>query len=187
MNYIWSGMIIISLICAAANGCLDETAAAALDGANASVTFLISLAGAMCFWNGFLKIAENSGASGAVRRLLMPAVQLLFRDAPEKAKEYITMNMSANLLGMGNAATPMGIKAMNELDKANGGALHASKNMCMLVAINTASIQLVPSTIMAIRQAAGAAEPASVVLPILIASFGGCAAAVTAVKIFIRR
>lgn len=185
MNYIWSGMIIISLICAAANGRLNETAAAALDGANASVTFLISLAGAMCFWNGFLKIAENSGAAGAVQRLLMPVVKRLFRDAPEKAREYITMNMSANLLGMGNAATPMGIKAMSELDKANKGSPHASKNMCMLVALNTASIQLIPSTILAIRQAAGAAEPASVVIPILAASFGGCIAAVTAVKLFL--
>lgn len=187
MNYIWSGMILISLICAAVNGRIDETAAAALDGANASVTFLISLAGAMCFWNGFLKIAENSGASGAVQRLLMPIVKRLFRNAPEKAREYITMNMSANLLGMGNAATPMGIKAMNELDKANGGSLYASNDMCMLVAMNTASIQIVPSTILAIRQAVGAAEPASIVMPILIASFGGCIAAVTAVKIFIKR
>ena len=187
MNYIWSGMVLISLICAAVNGSMDETVAAALDGANASVTFLISLAGAMCFWNGFLKIAESSGTSKAVQKLLMPVVKCLFRDAPEKAREYITMNMSANLLGMGNAATPMGIKAMNELDAANGRSFHASKDMCMLVALNTASIQLVPTTILALRQAAGSAEMASVVLPILISSLGGCIAAVMAVKIFIRR
>lgn len=187
MNYIWSGMVIISLICAAVNGSMDKTVAAALDGANASVTFLISLAGAMCFWNGFLKIAESSGAAGAVQRILAPVVKRLFRNAPQKAREYITMNMSANLLGMGNAATPMGIKAMNELDKSNERKLHASKDMCMLVALNTASIQLFPSTIIALRQAAGSSEPASVVLPVLIASFGGCVAAVTAVKIFIRR
>ena len=187
MNYIWSGMILISLICATVNGRMDETVAAALDGANASVTFLISLAGAMCFWNGFLKIAEKSGAAKSVQKLLMPVVGRLFHNAPEKAREYITMNMSANLLGMGNAATPMGIKAMNELDIANGRSPRASKDMCMLVAINTASIQLVPSTILALRQAAGSAEPASVVLPVLIASLGGCIAAVTAVKLFIRR
>lgn len=185
MNYIWSGMVIISLICAAFSGRLDETAAAALEGADASVKFLISLAGALCFWNGLLKIAEASGVSGAVRRLLMPVVKMLFKGAPEKAREYIAMNMSANLLGMGNAATPMGIKAMSELDKVNNKPLYASKHMCMLVALNTASIQLVPSTILAIRQAAGAANPESVVIPILAASFGGCLAAVTAVKIFI--
>ena len=187
MNYIWSGMIIISVICGAVNGKIDETAAAAMDGAGAAVVFLISLSGALCFWNGFMKIAENSGAAKVVRKLLMPIISRLFNGAGREAKEYIAMNMSANLLGMGNAATPMGINAMKALDRENKSPDRISKNMCMLVALNTASIQLFPSTIIAIRQAAGAAAAADIVVPVLISSFSGCIAAAGAVKLFIRR
>lgn len=187
MNYIWSAMIIISVICGALNGNLDETAAAALDGAGAAVGFMITLSGALCFWNGFMKIAESSGAAGGVRKVLMPLITFLFKGAGEKARKYIAMNMSANLLGMGNAATPMGINAMKELDKENTKPEKASKNMCMLVALNTASIQLFPSTIIAVRQAAGAVNGADIIVPVLFASFGGCVAAIAAVKLFIRR
>ena len=186
MNYIWSGMIITAIICAVFKGTLDETVTAAFDGANAAVQIIISLSGIMCFWTGLLKIAECSGISRTVQRLLSPIVKIVFKNAPKKAREYITMNMTANMLGMGNAATPMGIKAMAELETVNKRKETASRDMCMLVALNTASIQLIPATIMAVRQSAGSSEPAAIAVPVLAASFAGCIAAVTAVNLFIK-
>jgi spore maturation protein A len=179
-------MIVGSLVYAAINGSLDETVAAAFDGANESVKIILSVAGVLCFWTGFLRIAENSGISAGAARLLSPVVKRLFKNSSPKTREYITLNMTANLLGTGNAATPMGIRAMEEMDRENNNPLYPTKNMCMLVAINTASVQLLPTTILALRSAAGSADPTSVLPAIWAASFGGCAAAVIAVKLLIK-
>ncbi|MDD6485024.1 MAG: hypothetical protein PUF72_10735 [Clostridiales bacterium] len=186
MNYIWCAMILVSLVCAAANGRLDTTLNAAMAGAGESVKVLLSFAGVMCMWTGFLKIAEKSSFSKILEKILSLPVRLLFPKAPQNAKNYIAMNMSANLLGMGNAATPMGIKAMGELDGANKNPKRPSKDMCMLVAVNTTSLQLVPSTVMALRAAAGSSAPAQIILPVWIASAAGFLCAVMFVKIFIR-
>ncbi len=170
MNYIWCAMILVSFAAAAVNGRMEETAAAVFEGAASSVTVLLSFAGAMCFWTGILKIAEKSGASGKLEKLLSPLIKKLFPDAGEKARGYIAMNLSANILGMGNAATPMGIKAMECLDEENNKSKTASAAMCMLVALNTTSFQLIPSTVISLRTAAGSANPAAVIVPIWIAS-----------------
>lgn len=186
MNYIFAAMIIISLICATVTGRLDATVTAAFEGADAAVQTLLSMAGVMCFWTGFLKIAENSGAASKAAKLLEPLVNWLFKGENKKAKEYISMNMTANILGMGNAATPMGIKAMEELEKTNPDKEKPSRSMKMLVAMNTASIQLVPTTILSLRAAAGSADAASVMPYIWAASAGGFIAAIAAVKLFHR-
>lgn len=183
MNIIWGFMVIISVAAAAATGHLEETANAVFEGASTAVSTLIGLAGAMCFWTGILKITERCGISGAVRRLISPLVKRLFPGSGEAAREYISMNMTANLLGMGNAATPAGMLAAERLDEENGGSEYPSDNMCMLVVLNTMSIQLLPSTVLALRAAAGAAEPASVVVPIWAASVTAAAAGVISVKI----
>ena len=183
MSYIFSAMLIASLICGFVTGNLDKTVAAAFDGANEAVQILISMAGVMCFWTGFLKITEKSGASFLLAKLLSPLVNWLFKGENEKAKEFIAMNMTANILGMGNAATPMGIKAMAELEKTNKLKEKPSKSMCMLVAMNTASIQLVPTTILSLRAAASSVSPERVIPLIWIASLGGFIAAVTAAKL----
>lgn len=187
MNYIWSGMIIAALVCGAATGRLPETVEAAFDGAAASVTVILSLAGVMCFWTGFLRIAQDSGAARFLSKLIAPVTARLFNGESEKTHEYISMNITANLLGTGNAATPMGIGAMKEMDRSNKNPLVPTKNMCMLVAVNTASIQLIPTTILALRSAAGSSNPAAVIVPVWAASAAGCAAAVIAVKLFIRK
>lgn len=186
MNYIWCGMIIFSLVVAAANGTLNETVNAAFAGAQSSVEAVLSFAGVMCFWTGMLKIAEKSGVSDKIQRLLSPVVNRLFPKAGDDAKKYISMNMTANILGMGNAATPMGIKAMTALDKQNINPLYPSDEMCMLVVLNTTSFQLVPATIIALRAAAGSADPTSVIVPIWITSAVSIVAAVTAVKLMCR-
>lgn len=186
MNYIWCGMVLFSFIAAAVNGCMEETAAAAFDGAAMSVSTALSLAGTLCFWTGILRIAEKSGVSEKFRRLLSPVIKRLFPNSGEKAREYITMNIAANMLGMGNAATPMGIKAMNELDRENKNPLYASAAMCLFVVLNTTSFQLLPSTVIALRTACGSEKPFAVILPIWITSAVSVTAAVTAAKLICR-
>ena len=187
MNYIWCGLIIISLITAAVNGNMEVTINAAFDGAKAAVDTILALAGVMCFWTGIMKIAEKSGLSDKIEKLLRPLITFLFPNSSNEAKKFISMNMSANLLGMGNAATPMGIKAMQTLDKENPRPEYASDDMCMLVVLNTTSLQLIPTTIIALRTAANSANPFSVILPIWISSLTAVVAAVTVAKLWQRR
>ncbi|MCI8403916.1 MAG: spore maturation protein A [Clostridia bacterium] len=187
MNYIWCGMIIISIIVSVFNGTVSETINGAFEGAKSAVFTLLSFAGVMCFWTGIMKIAEKAGLSQKVERLLKPVISFLFPKAGSEAKKYISMNMSANLLGMGNAATPMGIKAMECLDKENDRPLHASDNMCMLVVLNTTSLQLIPTTIIALRTAANSSEPFSIILPIWISSLTAVITAVFLAKLSFRR
>lgn len=186
MNYIWCGMIIVSIVVSLFNGTAAETLNGAFEGAKSAVFTVLSFAGVMCFWTGIMKIAEKAGLSEKVQKILRPVITLLFPKAGDEAKNYIAMNMSANLLGLGNAATPMGIKAMERLDRENLNPSYASKDMCMLVILNTASIQLIPTTIIALRSAAGSADPFSVVLPIWISSAAAVLVAVAAAKIFIK-
>ncbi|MCI5605260.1 MAG: spore maturation protein [Clostridia bacterium] len=183
MNYIWCGMILFSLIVAAISGTLNETVNAAFAGAQASVETVLSFAGVMCFWTGMLKLAEKSGISEKIEKLLSPVVRRLFKKTDSEARKYISMNITANMLGMGNAATPMGIKAMSALDKHNKNPLYPSDDMCMFVVLNTTSFQLIPTTIIALRAAASSQNPFSVILPIWITSAVSIIAAVTAVKI----
>ena len=186
MNYIWGAMMLISIISAIITGRVDETVNAVFDGAHASVDTLISLAGAMCFWTGIMKLAERSGISYAVSRLISPVTRRLFPGSSSEARRYITMNMTANLLGMGNAATPMGMLAAEALDKENLQPETPSANLCMLVVINTTAFQLVPSTIIALRAAAGSADAVSVIAPVWVTSLCSLAAGIAAVKVMNR-
>jgi spore maturation protein A len=183
MNLIWSLMVIASLVTAALTGRMDETMNAVFEGASSAVSTLISFAGAMCFWTGIMKVAEKSGVSAVIRKIISPLVNRLFPSCSDKAKHYISMNMTANFLGMGNAATPMGMMAAQELDSENDNPLVPSAAMCMLVVINTTSFQLMPSTIIALRAAAGSLAPASVIVPIWLASAFALTVGVFAVKI----
>lgn len=184
MNYIWCGMIIVSIIVSIVNGTVNETINGAFEGAKESVFVVLSFAGVMCFWTGMMRIAEKSGIMGKVEGLLRPVIRFLFPNSASEAKKYIAMNMSANLLGMGNAATPMGIKAMQALDRENSNPLYASDDMCMLVVLNTTSIQLIPTTIIALRVAANSADPFSIVLPIWISSLTAVLVAVFLAKLW---
>ncbi len=187
VNYIWCAMIIISIIVSVFNGTVSETIDAAFEGAKSAVFTVLSFAGVMCFWTGIMKIAEKSGLSQKIEKLLRPIINFLFPNSGDEAKNYIAMNMSANLLGMGNAATPMGIKAMSCLDRENANPLYASDNMCMLVVLNTTSIQLIPTTIIALRVAASSADPFSIILPIWISSLTAVLSAVSLAKLYFGR
>lgn len=189
LNYIWCGMIILSFGVAAFTGKIDAVTNSAMDGAAAAVETCIGLLGSMCLWTGLAKIAENSGLIEVFARLLRPITKLIFPKLKKNsaALRAIVMNMVANLLGMGNAATPLGICAMKELDKLNKGKSTASDEMCMFVVVNTASIQLIPSTVISLRQMYGSANPSEIVVPVWLCSICLVTIGVVAAKCFEKR
>ena len=186
MNFIWGGMIIVSVITAFFTGRIDETVNAVFEGASSAVSTLFSFAGVMCFWTGIMKIAEKSGVSDFICKIISPLVNVLFRGCSKESKRFISMNMTANFLGMGNAATPMGMLAAKELDKENENPLLPSYALSMLIVLNTTSFQLVPTTIISLRAAAGSLNPVSVIVPVWIVSAFAVTMAVMSVKIMFR-
>ena len=182
-------MILVSIVVGVFSGRLEAVTAAAMDGAGAAVEMCVGLLGVMCFWSGLAKIAENSGLTKAFAKLLSPVTRLLFPKIKKdsKAMNAIVLNMVANLLGMGNAATPLGIAAMKELDKENGHRATASNEMCMFVVINTASIQLIPSTVIALRQMFGSQNPSEIIFPVWVCSVCAVIMGVCAAKILEKR
>lgn len=185
MNKVFGGMILIAVICGLVSGRSAQVGEAAFAGANAAVGLIINIAGVMCLWCGMMKILEKSGLSGKLSRLMSPITGFLFPDIPKNssAMEAVTMNLTANLLGLANAATPLGIHAMEELEKQNRRKGVASRAMVMLVVLNTASLQLVPSTVLALRMANGSTDPFEIMLPTLCASFVAICCGVIAAKI----
>jgi len=188
MNYIWGGIIVLSIIFSFINGNVGDTLNAGLSAAGDSVKTVLSFAGILCMWTGIMNIADNCGFTQIISKLLTPITKFLFPDIPPKSKamQCITMNMSANLLGMGNAATPLGISAMEEMHKLNNFSKRPSDSMCMFVIFNTASITLIPSTVIAIRAANGSADPFEIVPVVWIASLIGVILSVSVLRIFFR-
>ncbi|BAH43388.1 MULTISPECIES: nucleoside recognition domain-containing protein [Bacillales] len=173
LNVIWLGLIVISIVVAAVTGRMEAINAAAFEGAKTGVTVCLGLLSVLAFWMGMMRIAEKSGLLELLARVLSPIIQVLFPDVPKghPAMGYILSNMSANLLGLGNAATPMGLKAMEELQKLNPDKQNASPAMCTLLAINTASITIIPTTMIAIRMQYGSVNPVEIVGTTLLSSF----------------
>lgn len=177
LNYIWFFMMAASLIFAAANGRLPEVSDALMNGANEAVELSIFLLGGMCAWLGFLKVAEKSGLTRLLARFLSPLIDKLFPEYKDEMdiKGKICMNISANLLGIGNAATPLGLSAMKAMEEKNKKN-HPTKGMILFVLINTASIQLLPMNMAAIRDSCGSGNPFGILPQVWITSF--CALAV---------
>ena len=184
MSKLWSYMIIFSFIISIFTGRLSLTAQSALEGASDAVTMCVSLLGVICMWNGIMKIAEKSGVIAAVSYFLKPVMRFLFKNVkPDSAAgKAIIMNISANLLGMGNAATPAALTAINELGKEADG--RHTKDIFTFTLINTVSIQLIPSTVIAMRSAAGSENAAEIILPVWCASLCSLVVAVIYSKIF---
>lgn len=189
VNWIWLFFIVISVVVAAMNGRIDAVTQAAFDGAKSGVTISFGLISIMVFWLGMMRIAEDAGVLKKLAKLLSPIVRRLFPDVPPNhpAMGYIMSNLSANLFGLGNAATPMGIKAMQELQKLNPDQTAATPAMCTLLALNTSSITLVPTTLIAIRMNYGSANPAEIVGTTLAATFVATGAAILADRWYRRR
>jgi len=180
VNFIWLFFIVAGFIVAAFQGRIDLVTEAVFDGAKSGVTVCFGLISIMVFWLGMMRIAEDSGMLRQLARLLGPVVRMLFPGVPKDhpALGYIMSNMSANIFGLGNAATPMGIKAMQELQKLNPRKDAASPAMATLLALNTASITLIPTTLIAIRMSYNSANPAEIVGTTLIATIISTMAAI---------
>lgn len=170
MNYIWAGLIIISFITSIFTGNVNALTAAIFEGAKNAVTVALYLIGVMAFWLGIMKIAEKCGIIEFLSKLLEPVMKKIFPELKRnpKANGLITMNIAANAIGLTNAATPIGLKAMEELQKDNPQKDTASNPMCTFLAMNTAGFQLIPATVIAILAAAGSANPTEIILPTLI-------------------
>ncbi len=172
LSYIWGFLIIISLICSFFTGNTSELSQATLQGASDAITLLLTMAGIMCLWSGVMEIAERCGFTQVVSKILSPVLSLLFKNLDKSSKAYksICMNISANLLGLGNAATPFGLAAMSELDTLNNRDEIASNEMILFVVMNTASIQLLPTMIGTLRQSFGSKTPFDVLPAVWISS-----------------
>lgn len=171
LNAIWFGMILASVICAACTGNLGSLSTAVMDGAGDAVELTVFLLGSMCAWLGFLRIAEKSGLTDLLASAFSPVIDRLFpeyRDDPE-IKGKMCMNLSANFLGLGNAATPLGLAAVSAMAKKNRGDT-PTKGMILFVVFNTASIQLLPINMAAMRSSCGSAEPFAILPEIWITS-----------------
>lgn len=173
VNLIWLFFIVTGFIVAAVQGNIEALTEAAFDGAKTGVTVCLGLISILVFWLGIMRIAEDAGLLQKLAKLLNPIVRFLFPSVPKDhpALGYIMSNMSANMLGLGNAATPMGIKAMQELQKLNPDKDTASAAMCTLLALNTSSITIIPTTLIAIRMGFDSMNPAEIVGTTLIATF----------------
>ncbi|MEH7111759.1 nucleoside recognition domain-containing protein [Neobacillus niacini] len=189
VNYIWVFMTIIGFVFAMINGTLAEVNKAIFDGAKEAVTLCIGLISILVFWLGMMRIAEESGLLDKLSKLFRPLVKRLFPDVPSNhpAMGYILSNMIANMFGLGNAATPLGIKAMEELKHLNGGKNSASRSMVTFLAINTASITIIPTTVIAIRMNYNSASPTEIVVPTLIATIISMLGAVMIDRYFYKR
>ncbi|MDE7192543.1 MAG: spore maturation protein A [Oscillospiraceae bacterium] len=176
---------LISLVFAVINGRVGEMSSSILDRSGEAVTLAISLCGIMCFWCGLMKVAEASGLVENAARLLSPIISLLFGGLKKggKAAQLIAMNLAANMLGLGNATTPLGINAMHAIAEETGAEGVADDNMIMLTVLNTASLQIIPTTAAALRQANGAKDPMEILPCVWIVSVYAAAVAVAAAKI----
>lgn len=186
MNYIFYALIVLSIIIGAINGKLPDVVDSILTGAQKSVQIAISLIGIMAFWLGIMKIAEKSGLVEFIAKLIKPITKRLFNEIPpdDPAIGSIAMNFSANALGLTNAATPIGIKAMQELQVHNVNKKTASNAMCMLLAMNTAGFQLIPATVIAILVGIGYKNPTEIITPVLIVTSFTFISAIILAKVF---
>ncbi|HLR08166.1 MAG TPA: nucleoside recognition domain-containing protein [Bacillota bacterium] len=185
VNIIWALMAIIGIIYAMINGTMDEVNKAIFDSANEAVTLSIGLISILVFWLGIMKIAENAGILNVLTRLLKPFVIRLFPDIPENhpAIGYILSNFTANIFGLGNAATPMGIKAMEQMKQLSGGN-EASRSMITFLALNTSSLTLIPTTVIAIRLEYNSLAPTEIVGTTIIATLISSISAVLIDRLF---
>lgn len=172
LNYLWSGLILISVVCSIIFGNTHNLSQALIESGASSIELILTMAGIMCLWSGIMKIAVESGLTAVFGRIFAPILKPLFPRLNKDSEAFrsITMNISANLLGLGNAATPFGLKAMEQLHTLNNHSDTASNEMVVFVVMNTASLQLLPTTLATLRQAYGSAAPFEIIVPVWISS-----------------
>ena len=185
LNYLWGFMIVIGILYAAFTGNLPAVTNAALDSSKEAVTLCITMMGVMSLWVGLMRIAENCGIIRAAARMLNPLLRFMFPNIPteKKANEYIYTNIIANFFGLGWAATPAGLKAMESMGELNNHSKVASKEMCTFLILNVSSFQLIPVNMIAYRSQYGSTNPASILGPAMIATFFSTLAGIVFAKV----
>jgi spore maturation protein A len=188
LNYIWFGLMAIAFVVAAFNGTADAVTKGAIDSAKTAVEIALGLVGIMTLWLGIMRVAEASGLVTLLGRLLRPVLRWLFPDVPadHPANGAIVVATAANMLGLNNAATPLSIKAMEELQELNPVKDTATNAMVTFMALTTSGVQLIPTTMIGVLVAAGSKEPTVIISTSLIATAIGTAAAVIAAKVLQR-
>lgn len=186
MTWIFAIMIILSVIFSILTGQIGEVSAAAVNQSAKAIELMLTLMGTMCFWSGIMRVADEAGLTEKLSRLFSPILLRLFKGVKKNspALKAISMNIAANLLGLGNAATPLGIAAMQELNSLEHNPKSASDNMILFVVLNTASLQLIPTTAIMLRQKAGSIAPMEIMLPVWLASLASITVGVTVAKLF---
>lgn len=189
LNVLWPIFIIISIIYAIFSGNIDNINKTMFSSVDNAVKFSINLLGMTCFWSGLMEIAINTNIINVLSKFLRPIIKFLFPklDLEGKATKNIIMNIIANILGLGNAATPLGLKAIGELQKENNNKETISDNMIMLILLNTASLQLIPTTILTLRNSLDSQNPMEIIFPIWIATVCAALAGITVTKILIKK
>ena len=189
MNYIWVFMIIISYTFSFLTGTTEDVTKSVFDGCESAVSLVISLLGMMCLWTGLLEIAERSGLVKKIRNLLSPVISWLFPgiDIKSDVAGEIATSITANMLGLSNAATPLGLSVMKKLEERNLAKDTASDEMCMFVVINTASITLIPTTLLTLRTAFSSSAPLEILIPVWIVSLLTLLTGILCAKVCARR
>ena len=188
LNIIWPIFIIISIIYGFLTGRIEEVNNSVFESCGDAVKLTITFFGTICMWNGIIQIASKTSIITRITKVLNPIIRFLFPDIKREDKVYneISMNIVANVLGLGNAATPIGLKAMKSLQKDNNNKTQLSNAMAMFIVINTASLQIIPTTVIAIRNSLGSKNPSGIVFEVWIATIVAAISAISATKIFIK-
>ena len=188
LNLVWPIFIIISIIFSFLTGSVKQLNSSIFESTEAAVSLCITLVGTMCLWSGIMQIAAKTSAMQKITSVLKPIMKLLFPKLKRESKIYqeISMNMVANILGLGNAATPLGIKAMKSMQEENNNKKVITNEMATFIVLNTASIQLIPTTVIAIRSSLGSENPTAIIIPVWIATICAACAGIIATKIFIK-
>lgn len=188
LNLIWPIFIIISFVYAILFGNVEALNKSIFSSVEEAVNLSISLLGTMCLWSGIMQIARETTFVNKLTIILKPIMKLLFPDIPKNSRIYqeISMNIIANFLGLGNAATPLGLKAMKSMQEENLDKEVLTNSMATLIVLNTASIQIIPTTVIAIRSSLGSENPTSIILPVWIATILAAVAGMLMVKFFIK-
>ena len=189
LNIIWPAFIIISVLYAFIGGNIEEVSNGIFESSSSAVELTITFFGTVCVWNGIMEIAKRTSLMDKITKLLRPLIHFLFPELKnnKQANEEISMNMVANLLGLGNAATPLGLKAMQTMQKENPKKDTLTNSMAMFIVLNTASLQLIPTNVIAIRSSLGSNSPSGIILQVWIATIVAAVVGITATKILMKR
>ncbi len=189
LNIIWPFFLIVSFIYAIFSGRVAEVNNSIFESTKLAVELSISLLGTICLWNGIMQIASKTSIVKHLTKFLSPIMKKLFPDIKEgeKVHEEITMNIIANIMGLGNAATPLGLKAMKSMQNKNKEKDRLSNSMAIFIVLNTASIQIIPTTVIALRSSLGSNNPTAMMIPVWISTICAAVAAVLSVKILMKK